>query len=369
MSRYAGAISALNPVAYWRLGEATGETIAVDETGNYDVTIVGLCTQASYTSDPVTIEVLDAAELPIVENVSISEPGIATLTASGENLLWYDDEFAVDPVGEGETFETEFFETQISYWVEANAIYPGVNETGGKEDNSGGGGISPVGGKLLFDAYEDFTIKEVTVYVLDVPESGPGMRNFTLYNFIDVPIATYSEYLDVGENIVSLDFDIPASAGYSLGCDEDNLFRNNNGVNYPYNIGTKGTIISSSQGSAYYYYFYNWKIETDSFICPSERVEVSAIVGIEEFSLINSFNLYPNPSNATTKISFSMIENTPVSIYISDILGKMVFQNVDFSAKRGENFITFDVSLWSPGIYQLNFRVDGQYQVIKFIVE
>ena len=208
-----------------------------------------------------------------------------------------------------------------------------------------------------------------TVYVLNTPESGPGMRNFTLYNSSDEPIATYSEFLDVGEHIVPLDFDVPAGMGYSLGCNEENLFRNNNGVNYPYDIGTKGTIISSSQGAAYYYYFYNWKIETQSLICPSDRVEVSATVGIEELTLVKSFNLYPNPSNATTKISFSMIKNTPVSIYISDILGKMVYQNVDFPAKRGANFITFDVSLWSPGIYQLNFGVDGQYQVIKFIVE
>ena len=101
------------------------------------MTIIGLCSQTPYTSDPVTIEVLDAAYLPIVEDVTINEPGVATITASSENLLWYDEEFATEPVGEGNTFETEFFETQISYWVEANAIYPGVNETGGKEDNSG----------------------------------------------------------------------------------------------------------------------------------------------------------------------------------------------------------------------------------------
>ena len=352
----------------WSNGDET-QSIVATETGVYEVTIVGLCTQTPFTSDPVALEMLDAAELPIVEDVTISEPGVATLTASGENLLWYDDEFAGEPVGAGDTFETEFFETQISYWVEANAIYPGVNETGGKEDNSGGGGISPVGGMLLFDAYEDFTIKEVTVYVLDVPESGAGIRNFTLYDFINQPIATYSEFLDVGENIVSLNFDVPASAGYSLGCDEDNLFRNNNGVNYPYNIGTKGTIISSSQGSAYYYYFYNWKIETDSFICPSERVEVSAIVGIEELSLARLFNLYPNPANATTRVSFGMLEDATVSIYISDIIGKTVYQHVDYSAKKGENTLTFDVSLWSPGIYQLNFGINGQFQVIKFIVE
>ena len=196
------------------------------------------------------------------------------------------------------------------------------------------------------------------------------MRNFTLYNSEDEPIATYSKFLGVGTHVIHLDFDVPAGTGYSIGCDENNLFRNNNGVNYPYVIGTMGNIYSSTQGSSYYYYFYDWKIETESFICPSDRVEVTAtVVGIEELSLVRSFNLYPNPSNATTKISFSMIEDATVSVYISDILGKAVYQNVDYSAKRGENQLTFDVSLWSSGIYQLNFQVGDQFQVIKFIVE
>lgn len=38
MSNYSDAIDDLAPLAYWRLGEASGETIAVDETGNYDAT-------------------------------------------------------------------------------------------------------------------------------------------------------------------------------------------------------------------------------------------------------------------------------------------------------------------------------------------
>jgi len=92
-------------------------------------------------------------------------------------------------------------------------------------------------------------------------------------------------------------------------------------------------------------------------------------VGIDELSLINSFNLYPNPSDATTKISFGMKEDAMVSIFISDIIGKTVYQNVDYLAKRGENILTFDVSSWSPGIYQLSFGINGEFQVIKFIVE
>ena len=54
------------------------------------------------------------------------------------------------------------------------------------------------------------------------------MRNFTLYNSSDEPIATYSKFLGVGTHVIPLDFDVPAGTGYSIGCDENDLFRNNN---------------------------------------------------------------------------------------------------------------------------------------------
>ena len=352
----------------WSNGEET-QSIIVTDPGEYTVTI-DACDGSQLTSDPVSIAILDAAELPVVEDISINEPGTATFTASGENLLWYDQEFATEPVGEGPTFETEFFETTISYWVEANAIYPGEEETGGKPDNSGSGGIPNSGGVLFFDAYEDFIILEVTVYVLNGSESGPGVRNFTLYNSSDEVLATHAENLDVGTHTVQLNFEVPAGYGYSIGCDENNLFRNDNVNNYPFAIGTFGSITTSTWGVSYYYYFYNWKIGKPALICSSDRVDATAtVVGIEELELLSSFNVYPNPAKSSTTILFNMNEHLKVNIYVRDIVGKSIYQNIDYVAIKGENTISIDVSDWSSGIYQLTFEVNNQMKTIKFIVE
>jgi len=40
LSNYNKYINSLNPIAYWRLGEADGETVAIDETGTYNGTYV-----------------------------------------------------------------------------------------------------------------------------------------------------------------------------------------------------------------------------------------------------------------------------------------------------------------------------------------
>jgi len=353
----------------WSNGEET-QSIVVTETGDYSVTVDALCSEEQLTSEVMSISILDAAAMPVVEDVTITEPGTAVFTASGENLLWYDQEFATEAVGEGPTFESEYFETQVTYWVEANAIYPGDEESGGKPDNSGGGGIPSSGGVLFFDAYEDFTINEVTVYVLSGSESGPGIRNFTLYNSSDEVIATYSEFLDVGTQTVPLNFNVPAGTGYSIGCDENNLFRNDNVSNYPFALGTMGSINTSTWGLSYYYYFYNWKIEKPGLVCASDRVQATAtVVGIEELELVKSFNIYPNPAKNSTSIVFNMNEDLKLNIYIRDILGKSVFQKSDYAAIKGENILDVDVSGWSSGLYQLSFEVNGQIKSVKFIVE
>jgi hypothetical protein len=352
----------------WSNGEET-QSIIVTEPGDYTVSI-DACDGGQLNSEPVTITMLDAPLLPVIEDVSINEPGTATFTASGENLLWFDELDAIVPVGEGPTFETEYFETEISYWVEANAIYPGDEEIGGKLNNAGGGGISASDGGLIFDAFEHFTLREVTIYVLDQNDSGPGERTINLYDNESNMIETHIEFFDIGTHVVELNFEVPEGNGYFIRCEENNLFRNNGGVNYPYSIGTKGSIITSSFGDPYYYYFYNWKIGTPDLICPSDRVEATAtVVGIEELSQIRSFSVYPNPSKTSTNVLFNTIEDLSVLIIIRDILGKTVYLNSNFEALKGENILNIDVTGWSSGIYQLSFEIEKQVEAIKIIIE
>ena len=74
----------------------------------------------------------------------------------------------------------------------------------------------------------------------------------------------------------------------TLRCLENNLFRNNQGVQYPYAIGDVGQIYTSFYGTSYYYYFYNWKIKKQDITCVSDRVPVAVtITGTNDLTSIS----------------------------------------------------------------------------------
>jgi endonuclease/exonuclease/phosphatase family metal-dependent hydrolase len=74
----------------------------------------------------------------------------------------------------------------------------------------------------------------------------------------------------------------------------------------------------------------------------------------EEGSLPEEFRLYPaypNPFNATTRISYTIPQETEVCITIYDIQGREVEILVSDKVVRGENKVIWDASDYSSGIY------------------
>jgi hypothetical protein len=72
--------------------------------------------------------------------------------------------------------------------------------------------------------------------------------------------------------------------------------------------------------------------------------------------IINQYKLfqnYPNPFNPNTVISYSLVNNSQVSIKIYDILGKEIATLVNSIQKRGMYDITLDMNKLnlSSGIY------------------
>ena len=64
-----------------------------------------------------------------------------------------------------------------------------------------------------------------------------------------------------------LNFDVPFGNDFQLGVSAPNsgLYRNNSGVNYPYNIGDMISVTGSSAGNDYYYFYYNIEVEAKCF--------------------------------------------------------------------------------------------------------
>jgi hypothetical protein len=84
---------------------------------------------------------------------------------------------------------------------------------------------------------------------------------------------------------------------------------------------------------------------------------------------INSIELYPNPSSDITSLSFNLVEENKISVFISDILSKenITLYNNEFFEK-GENKLSISTSNLSNGIYFISIKIDGVIETKKLVI-
>jgi len=268
----------------WSNGETT-QSIAAMVADSYTVDVTDVCGDTQ-TSNAIDVATVATAGVPNVSDVSIPAPGTATFNGISDDLLWYD---AVDgevPVGTGASYDTPFLASTTSFWVEDQAIHGGDQAFGAPDSTDNEGQYHTNSNNwLLFDVHEEFILKTVKVYA-----NGAGNRTINVVDDSGATIHSGTYNLPDGESVVVLDYLIPVGIGYGLKSTTGNpqLWRFTNGVDgagYPYDLGSLCTINSSTvSGSGafnYYYFFFDWQIETPTTICPGPRIEVVASIGLE----------------------------------------------------------------------------------------
>lgn len=347
----------------WSNGETT-PMIEVVESGTYYVDAMGVCGEV--TSDSITVEVLPAT-IPFVENVELSEPGTIILNAIGENILWYDEEDATEPIGSGNDFETPFLEASDVFWAESTTYYGGQMESGGKPDISGGGGLPTSGAYSYFDVWEPFTLIDVRVYV---PATGEeGIRDIQLVDADENILASASFDLGVGEHVLELNFEVPVGEGLTLRCPQNNLFRNSSGVNYPYAIGTVGELYDSYYGSTYYYYFYDWNIQLEETACVSERVPVYVgFTGLDDEKAQAFLNVFPNPVHDVINIDLRVQTTDNWTFELFNISGELVWSNASVRVSNRYNE-QVDVRGLAAGVYYLKTQSASRSITEKIVIQ
>lgn len=103
-----------------------------------------------------------------------------------------------------------------------------------------------------------------------------------------------------------------------------------------------------------------------------DDINISGTVatGIEDLASSIDFNIYPNPIEENTVISFSLIENQQVNIQITDVLGRDIVTVFNGSLNQGEH--TYNVennSMLSSGIYIVKVSMNGKTFSKKMIVK
>ncbi|MBL7942357.1 MAG: VCBS repeat-containing protein [Flavobacteriales bacterium] len=357
----------------WSNG-STSQAVTITQTGDYHVSITGAC--STMDSEPVHVEVFDAPEVPVVDDIVLEEYGTATFTTTGNDVRWYDSEDAVTPVGTGNSFTTPTIYANTSYWVEDAIVHGGEMAEGGKLINEDGQYHNSPNYNLRFDAHEDIILESVKVFA-----NGEGSRTIEVVDEGGNVVATGSFLIPNGESVVALGFSVPEGEGYGLRCTNTNpqLWRDRNvdvdaPYDYPYELGALATITGTNvQGDDfdnYYYFFYDWTVSTPVFDCTSDREEVQVtLLGTEEISGVQSFNVYPNPASELLNVQVQLMSAKKVQIRLMDATGRIVLEQEAGTVAAGARTWQINIAALAPGMYQLESAFNGAIRTDKIVVE
>ena len=308
----------------WSNGVTGTQTLLVGESGSYTVATDALCAQEQLVSDPFDVIVLPPVPPPVVSDTVIGQGDSILLMADGENCRWYDQPKGGNLLAGGPTFQTLPLGNSATYYVESHHIYPGEIQSGGKPDTTGTGGLPAQSGYLLFEAWQPFKIRSVAVYL---PPGAPLINRFVQLYKADTFLVARQFAVQTGWNILELNFNVPVGQLFSLRCPLGYLWRDTGQLNYPYPIGNVGQIISSSFGDNYYYYFYDWEIQSYDFECVSERVAVNvSVTDAKEPANAPVLTVFPNPSGAAFSIEIKGHAAGATLFRLMDASGKEVLQ-------------------------------------------
>jgi hypothetical protein len=300
------------------------------------------------------------APAPNANDVVIPSAGTADLIATGvgSEFNWYDQAAGGSLVGAGANWTTPFVSGNTTYYVEEVHTYGGGITYGAKTNKANDGVYhNSTTYYNYFDVNEDCSLISVKVYT-----ETAGNRT------------AYIEDSN-GNTVFSQEFNMPAGesriyfTGWNLTPGTDYRFRaleadhgmwrddSPANVNFPYTVGDMVTITGANTGSQqYYYYYYDWEVEADGVECTSERtpvdVTINSSVGIEDVQLAGSLSVYPNPSNGIISVEFESSIDGVVSIYLTDLTGKAIFNKSISSVPEGK-IQKLDFTTLAKGTYLL----------------
>jgi Zn-dependent metalloprotease len=352
----------------WDFGDGNSSNEAnpyhvYQNSGIYSVSLIASNDYGAETeikTDFITVTLSEPIPVELLNECKDSSFTI-TLDYDSENIDWFIDANCTEWIHSGSTWNHPPLQSDTSYYI--REFFPTESLFVGETDNTNAGGY--FGNPdyihyLVFDAYTDFTLLSV-----EVNADGSGLRDIAVRDQYQNIMDATEVYIPDGISRVDLNLNIPQGENLQLvGLGSPNLFRTNDeNLSYPYTIENIVSIIKSSAGTApfsYYYYFYDWEIQTT--VCESETslIEINVtdcMLNIQD-NEISSIHIYPNPAHNILYIeNLGEIEIKTIGIF--DSKGSCVLQQNNISN-------SLDISNLSKGLFILKLETEKQIFYKKF---
>ena len=249
-----------------------------EEEGVYSVSLTvsnELGEDESVQSNLIEYSTLQFAQADGVSGCAGEEATLTAASPDGNEIRWLNAEN--EQIALGNDLQVVFGLEDSVYFAQNYAELPSVSFAGPESNLFGTGGNHGTDfvGTVNFETFEPVTI--VSAFVVS---GEPGSRAVTLFSDASGggnPIETKIIDIDfTGPGRVDMNFEIDQPGIYSIGLNQANLYRNDFGANYPYEVDGVINIFGSSAGVDFYYYFYDLEVSTRG--CVSEPVEVTTTV-------------------------------------------------------------------------------------------
>ncbi|MCX7953928.1 MAG: C25 family cysteine peptidase [Bacteroidales bacterium] len=314
----------------WDFGDGTTSTQTnpshtYTQMGQFTVTLTanaGICGDVSIVKQNfITV----GAPLPIANDVYVCRGNDAQINATANGTItWYTSSNSQTPFYIGNTYTLHNVNNDTTFWLVNTTDSVTYTNGGNTQSNTNGGYLnSTIAHYLVFDAYQPCLLKSV-----EVNANGTANRTIQLRDANDNVLQSITINIPNGISRINLNFNIPQGTNLKLaGPANCNLYRNNSGCQYPYNIGDVISIKYSSattNPTGYYYYFYKWEVVAPG--CKSAYTPVNVFISEPEisYSVINETGIGISDGAITLQVN----GNAPFSYVWSNGATTQNIQNI-----------------------------------------
>lgn len=343
-----------SPNYLWSTGAETPQ-VEVNRSGKYWVEVAGYC--QNFTSDSIAVLINEVAVVGFGDTILTVGSGL--LRGEGDSLYWYDRRDGGELLGRGAEFATPLVEEDTEFWLESRSLVPLPTFFAGKKKRGEAGSYRSSGiNGLTMRIEEPVLLKSFKVYA-----EYAGLRKFNIGGPSQPP-QEISVDIPAGESRVEVNLLLPKCEDCQIFVTEDvGLFSDDALADFPYPIQSFGAI-TGSKGSGYGF-FYDWEMSSmDSIICISERIPV--VLNLRDNDVANppgTILVFPNPN--TGLLSIKKDTRNFASIYIHDLSGRLVYENILEPTALHE----LDLSFLADGMYIIRLIVEEQTFIQKFLLQ